>query len=135
MGLLLVTRLFLFPTDQVFLTYFLRNHIGIRPYMYTVFLNMFKKNLKTLDKAVLFYVKQIRCAWWECFTFHIFLLKRIISHKLLTKCEVMFLVVSYSVILAVMSGPETLSHGKLGRVGGSHKKAAIVLAAILFLIE
>ena len=81
-GLLLVTRLFLFPTDQVFLTYFLRNHIGIRPYMYTVFLNMFKKNLKTLDKAVLFYVKQIRCAWWECFTFNIFLLKRIISHKL-----------------------------------------------------
>ena len=69
------------------------------------------------------------------FYFPYFFVEKDYLPQTLTKCEVMFLVVSYSVILAVMSGPETLSHGKLGRVGGSHKKAAIVLAAILFLIE
>ena len=72
------------------------------------------------------------------FYFQYFFVEKDYLPQTLTKCEVMFLVVSYSVISAVMSGPETLSHGKLGRVGnghGSHKKAAIVLAAILFLIE
>ena len=64
------------------------------------------------------------------FYFQYFFVEKDYLPQTLTKCEVMFLVVSYSVISAVMSGPETLSHGH-----GSHKKAAIVLAAILFLIE
>ena len=59
------------------------------------------------------------------FYFPYFFVEKDYLPQTLTKCEVMFLVVSYSVISVVMSGPETLSHGKLGRVGGSHKKVSM----------